>query len=241
MLLTLLYHRIAQGKYANSLDMMKSHFEHLAKNYSVVLPGEPLRFMEVQVCLTFDDAFFDFFHYVYPLLREFKLRAILAVPTKYILERTSLDPSIRLEPDYRQAQNKYLTHAPFCTWQELQEMSDSGFVQVASHSHSHEQMTKNGLDLEKEIVGSKKILESKLQKSVSTFVYPYGKFDLNIHQKVLKEYQYAMRIGSAVNSSWSTLLYRVPADQLISPKDPFRWKSYVKYWLNGALHKARGR
>ena len=240
MLVALLYHRAAQGKYANSPDMMQAHLEHLAKSYPVVLPGDTLLPFKVQVCLTFDDAFFDFYHIVYPLLRKLNLRAILAVPIQYILERTDIPAEVRLNTTYKKAPLE-LEKAPYCTWEEISEMSQSGYVEIASHSHSHVNLTAPDVDLEKEVLGSKKILENRLNKPISTFVYPYGAFSPKLQGYVSQHYPYAMRIGSASNQGWDPLIYRIQGDHLKSPDMPFKAYRYPLYWVQWFFNKIRNK
>lgn len=241
MLLTLLYHRIGNGKYSNSFDMMKAHLKHVSKNYSVVLPGESLKLLKVQVCLTFDDAFFDFFHYVYPLLKELRIRAILAVPTKYILERTDIDPKTRLSVPTHEAEKVYNSLAPYCTWEELREMHNSGYVKIASHSHSHTVMDRPDKATQYEFFHSKKLLEEKLQSNVSIFVFPYGKLSKASAKLAGQHYKYMMRIGSASNTYWKTMLYRINADQMLSHKSIFDRVNYMKYFSKWALNQLRGK
>ena len=85
MLLTLLYHKIGKGKYATPLHVMKQHLSYLHDNFNIVLPGEKLS-KGINVCITFDDAYFDFYHYVCPLLTDIGIKAVLAVTTNYVLE-----------------------------------------------------------------------------------------------------------------------------------------------------------
>ncbi len=241
MLLVLLYHRINAVNYANRLDMFFAHVQFIAEHYPVILPGDPLPAGKTAVCLTFDDAYFDFYHYVFPLLCKLKIRALLGVPVKYIVERTTHDSIARLSVPYDEAMvnEVFVKKVPFCTWEEISQMVASGFVEVASHSYSHRNLTDQDVDLNEEIVGSKAILEKKLSQKISTFIYPYGKLDKNVHSFVTKHYLYAMRIGSALNKDWYNshgLIYRVNGDCLTNPMQPFKSinlsRYYIKYFLN---------
>lgn len=243
MLLVLLYHRIGEGKNANPLKMMERHFEWISRHYRVILPGESLRPFSLDICLTFDDASYDFYHYIFPMLKKLHLRALLAVPVGLIEETTSVDPSIRLSVPYSAAM-KEKSKTPYCTFKELKEMAHSGFVQMASHSYSHKNLILNDQDLDFEIIESKRILEEKLSKRISTFVYPLGKFNPAVHQKVKEHYEFAMRIGSSWNTSWqnqSQITYRVIADQLRSFKEPFRVLNRISYSWFYLLNSIRGR
>lgn len=226
--------------------MFQSHIRFLSENYPVALPGDPLTAGKITVCLTFDDAYFDFYHYVFPLLCELKIKALLAVPVKYIIERTTVDDSSRLQVPYDEAMNEgvYQEKAPFCTWTELTQMAESGYVEIASHSYSHGVLTDSNADLEDEIVRSKALLEKMLQREVTTFVYPYGKVNREAHLLASRHYRFTMRIGSALNKDWDNgrrMIYRVNADRLPEPMYPLRMRNLLKYFLKYFSNTVRGR
>lgn len=240
MLLVLMYHRI------NRPDIFYSHLKHLSQNYPVVLPGDALLSNKMSICLSFDDAYYDFYHFVFPVLVRLNIRAIVGVPVKYIVEKTSLDSSIRLSVPYDKAMadNTYLTKVPFCTWKELKEMAESGLVKIASHSYSHINLTDEKADLTNEIAASKETIESRLSHRVDTFIYPFGKTNKKVHSFASKYYKYIMRIGSALNKNWHNstgMIYRVNADEIIGAKDPldglYYFKLYLKYISNTLRRK----
>jgi biofilm PGA synthesis lipoprotein PgaB len=79
------------------------------------------------VLLTFDDAYLSFYNRVYPLLREFRFPAVLAVVGKWI------DDPHGVTVLYGE---KGTVHdASFPTWSQLREMADSGLVEIASHTY----------------------------------------------------------------------------------------------------------
>ena len=240
MLLVLMYHRISKP------DIFYSHLKWLAQNYPVVLPGDALFSNKISICLSFDDAYYDFYHFVFPVLTQLNIRAIVGVPVKYIIEKTSLDSSIRLSVPYDEAMadNAYLAKVPFCTWKELKEMAESGLVKIASHSYSHVNLTDEKADLTNEIAASKEIIESRLSHRVDTFIYPYGKTNKKVHSFASNHYKYIMRIGSALNKNWHNsegMIYRVNADEIISSRNPlnslYYFKLYLKYISNTLRRK----
>ena len=246
MMLAFLYHRVGDGKYANSPAAMEKHLSWIADRFRVVVPGDPLNRLSLDVCLTFDDATYDFYHYLFPLLKRLKLRALLSVPTHFIQHGTTLEPAERLAIPYSMAMKEdiHRTHCPFCTWPELREMAQSGYVEIASHSIHHQNLLLPGLDLDQEIRGSKEILEQELGVPIRTFVYPLGKFNRPIHEQVKKHYEFAMRIGTAWNSSWqnmSGIIYRVISDNMISHDQPFRCSKKISYLWFYLLNTIRRR
>lgn len=132
------------------------------------------------------------------------MRALLGVPTRYIIEETTLPAEQRLSVPYTLAMQDgfFDQKAPFCTWKELEEMVASGLVEVASHSFAHCNLTFPFVDLQKEVIQSKKILESRLPQAISSFIYPFGKVNRSLHEFVSHHYPYSFRIGSAMNGSW---------------------------------------
>ncbi len=241
MLIALLYHKIGSGKYANSLKTLEQHFAYIAAHFPTVLPGEKLP-KGTSVCLTFDDAFFDFYHLIFPLLQKYSLKALLAVPTGYIPENTDLSPQERIEKVATFADKAPPIPSPaFCTWKELQVLSQSSLIQIASHSLHHRPFTSKHINLENELFLSKKLLEEKLSTSISSFVYPFGRFTQKAQTLAKKHYKYIFRIGNAHNISWTNtnqLLYRINADELPTTHFPFgplsRWKHATRFLLNTA-------
>lgn len=232
MILILMYHRIGEGKLTNRQDIFFDHLKYIKDHFPVVLPGDPCS-KPLSICLTFDDAFCDFYAIIFPLLVRLQLRAVLGVPTKYILEKTEQPMNKRLQIPYSETMkgDVYQKFAPYCTWQELEEICQSGYVEIASHSHSHPDLTAN-FDLENEIIKPKNILENRLSQAISTFIYPFGKTNHTIHQKVLNHHAYAMRIGSSLNQGWNNqkrALCRVDGDCLNSPTSVFEPQKMLGY------------
>lgn len=246
MLVALMYHRIGYGKRSNSVERIKEHFKFLKQNYRIVKPGQSLEKASLNVLLSFDDASFDFYYYVYPLLKKYRIPALLAVPVKYILEKSEILPEKRLCLFEDEAMQNYQRSAPFCTWEEIQEMQESSYVEIASHGFSHCNLSNNKPLLKQEISVSKAILEARLQKDIHCFVYPYGKYNQEIEQKVKKEYRYSFRIGSCLNFSWKSEhgpLCRLPADAMQNKKGPLStgplFRAYTKTYLKSFFAKAR--
>ena len=244
MLLILLYHRAIDCQYGNPASTLRSHFSQLRQRFQASLPGEALRPGHLNLCLTFDDASADFFGYVFPLLQEFSLRAVLAVPTAFIVEKTSLSLEDRMAVPCDQAMGGELfrTRAPFCTWEELKLMAASGLVEVASHSHHHIDLTLPESDAKSEAVRSKMILEQRLGRAASTFAFPFGKVNSQTYGIIRQHYRYAMRIGGALNAGWSPKrqpLCRVGADRVSDIGQLTRWHRLARYGLKWAANGVR--
>ena len=240
MLAVLAYHRVGKGKHSNSLAMLDAHFGYIKRNFTTLLPGESYRGCTRSICLTFDDASFDFYYYIFPLLKKYAFKALLAVPTNYILEDTALSVEERLSVPYTMAMQEgiFEVKAPFCTWKELEEMVLSGHVEVAAHSHLHCNLTFPFVDLEREIIQPKKMIEARLKQTVTSFIYPFGRVSKAAHRYVMTHYHYAFRLGFGYNFSWECqkrALKRIVCDQLVSPEAPFRLSAHLRHLFKSLI------
>lgn len=237
--LTLMFHRVAAPSLGCHPEPFARYLAYLVQHFPIVLPGEILT-APLSICLTFDDAYYDFYYYVYPLLKKHQVKALLAIPAQYIVEDCALDPQHRLSlPRYEFMEASYQNHVPLCTWQELREMQQSGLVLMANHSYSHANLAHKTADLKQEILYSKEILTQQLATKIEHFVYPYGKMNQAVHQLVCQHYQFGIRIGGAINQGWDyqhQFIYRLTADPLWihnQPITPMLLKKLTfKYWLN---------
>lgn len=232
LLISLMYHHINSDKYSNDLDIFKKHLEYIISKYNIVVPGDELKGNDI--CLTFDDAFFDFYYYVFPLLKKYKVKAILAVPSKYILDDTKLDYKKRLNVLHDES---YAKKESFCTFKELKEMSDSGFVLIASHTHSHINLNETK-ELEFELKESKNILENKLNIRIDSFIFPFGKYNDEVLNECKKHYKYLFRIGNGINENFNGIndvIYRINADSLKNEKDIFSFFNMLKYRIKSII------
>lgn len=231
-----MYHHVNSDKYTNDLEIFELHLKYLVNNYNIVTPGDVLTGKDI--CLTFDDAFYDFYYYVFPLLKKYNIKAILAVPTDYIIEKTEISSKIRLDILH---DDTYEKKESFCTYEELQEMVDSSYVVIASHSSSHCNLQKSK-NLDYEIISSKKTLEDRLNINVESFIYPFGKYNKEVVSLVKKHYKYSFRIGNAIHKDFEGikgLIYRVNADGLLNADNIFSFSSILKYRIKAMIKRIK--
>lgn len=233
MLIALMYHQVYSPD-DNSFDFFVRHLGYLKDNFHLVAPGEKLK-KGINICLTFDDAYYDFYHYVFPLLRKFNIPAVLGIPTDYIKNDSTLDYKDRLSVKYPSGLNESFSD-PLCSWKEIKEMVRSGYVYPASHSMRHTDLSTCS-NLVDEIVKSKELLVNKLGQSVDSFIFPYGKTSAQAIKLAREHYSFVMRIGGAINYNWQQkILYRIDADHfwkndlIFTKKDIWKWA--LKYYLN---------
>jgi peptidoglycan/xylan/chitin deacetylase (PgdA/CDA1 family) len=240
-----MYHKITNTNEPYNIQAFKEHLHYLQYNYPIILPGEPINKKTINICLTFDDAYFDFYHHVFPLLQQQKIRAVLGIPANFIQDTTNTASKDRLAIPYPHGLDESnQPSAPLCTWNEIQEMIASGYVMAASHGFNHMNLSKKNVNLTQELQGSKTILEKKLQTEINTIIYPFGKTSSAVNKLSKQHYTFLMRIGTASNIDWQTrdgLLYRINADELWKQNKPITSnlirKIQSKYWLNYLRNK----
>ena len=72
------------------------------------------------------------------------------------------------------------------TWEQLADLQSKG-MEIGAHTMSHPTLTKikDNKTILNEILGSKKILETKLNTKITTFAYPYGKYNDRLIKSVM--------------------------------------------------------
>jgi len=226
----MMYHHVNSDRCSNDLEIFERHLEYISKNYISLFPTDK-KVPKNAICLVFDDGYYDFYKSIYPLLKKYNLKAILAVIPKYILDDSNLSDRDRLNFEHNELLKNY-QNATLCTYKELKEMLKSGLIKIASHSYSHINLLENDVNLTKELKYSKDILEEKLNTKIDSFVYPFGKYNKQILNECKKYYRYNFRIGNGINFDFKGIngvIYRIDGDNLKEPNEPFKFKNMLKY------------
>jgi peptidoglycan/xylan/chitin deacetylase (PgdA/CDA1 family) len=150
--------------------VFKQQMRYLKENgYHALTPEELLAFLEYRqplpkqsVLITIDDGYRSVYDIAYPILRANGFTAILFIYTELI------------------------DVAPIAlTWNQLMEMKRDGFA-IGSHTITHSDLTlpkeaESKADyaarVEKELTGSKQIIDRRLGQDTWLLAYPYGNYD----------------------------------------------------------------
>jgi peptidoglycan/xylan/chitin deacetylase (PgdA/CDA1 family) len=125
------------------------------------------------VVLTFDDGFQNFYSEAFPILDEFGFKATVFLVTDFCGKYNNWKENPSDFPKTK-----------MLTWDEAKELSDCG-IEFGAHTRTHPDLTRTSLaKLEDEIVESKAVIEDSLGREVTTFAYPFGKFNLPVKQVV---------------------------------------------------------
>lgn len=181
----LMYHKVSPSrkeKYRISPEKFTSQMEYLSKKgYQTISPDDLLEFVrqkrtlpERSVLIAFDDGYKDNFTYAYPILKRYKFQATIFLVTQYIGKKNGWSDGSE----------------EMLSWEEIEEMKREGFS-FGSHTHTHPNLLELPRDkVLSEIRDSKRILEERLEETISFFAYPYGKFNSQI-EEIVKEAGYS--------------------------------------------------
>lgn len=157
---------IAPETFARQMKFLHDH------RYNVIPVAEAVSYIRQQkappktVAITIDDGYADNYRYAYPVLKQYNIPATIFVIVSLV------------------------GREGFLNWDEIREMSDSGIIDIESHTVSHPWLTgEKDEALKKELEDSKQILEEKLGKSVSFLCYPMGGYDERV-KRAAKEAGY---------------------------------------------------
>ncbi|MEG2584036.1 MAG: polysaccharide deacetylase family protein [Oscillospiraceae bacterium] len=124
------------------------------------------------IIITFDDGYENNYTKAMPILKKYNAKATVFVPTSLIGK-----------PGY-------------CTRDQLAEMSKSGVFRIYSHSVSHGDLTKlSAAQIETEMRESNAILFGITKREVTSFAYPYGRFNDTVYNLAKLYYKSAFRVG----------------------------------------------
>ena len=163
--------------------------EHLAQNgYRTSLLREFLdgESSTKSVVLTFDDGHESNFRVVFPILKQFGLRAEFFITVANV------------------------GLPGFMTWEELKLLQEAG-MSVQSHGLHHQPLTELDLDvLRDELRVSKKLLEQHLGSAVNYFAIPGGFVDERVYAEILNAGYHAICNSEPGLASNGEVLARVP-------------------------------
>jgi peptidoglycan/xylan/chitin deacetylase (PgdA/CDA1 family) len=142
------------------------------------------------IIITFDDGYRSTYHTAWPILRRYGFSATVFLVASLIGKTNAWDVEERQEPLLSES--------------EIREMQ-SGAITFGSHTLSHRALTRIPLeDAARELADSREMLESLLDKPVTTLCYPYAKQNRTIRGLAQKAGYNAAVIGrGGTNRLWT--------------------------------------
>ena len=123
----------------------------LADNGKIELPSKP-------IVITFDDGYYSNYEYIYPILKQYSVKASIFIVTDNI--------------------GQEMDGIKYLGWEECLEMQNSGLIEIGSHSKKHVFYDKHPVrELRDDVKASYEQIENHLGKQdLKIFAYPYGAY-----------------------------------------------------------------
>ena len=127
--------------------------------------------------ITFDDGHESFYEYIYPILKQYDLKAVLSVVGSFTDTFT--------ENEDHNINYSYLT------WKQINELSDSGYVEIGNHTYDLHSIDKGrkgcsknpGEDIEqyknfltKDVMKLQEKILNYTGNNLKIFTYPFGRY-----------------------------------------------------------------
>ncbi len=166
------YHQINDRDH-NALTVSTSEFaaqmDYLDQaGYHTITPAELADALEngaslpdKPVVITFDDGYLDNYQNAYPILERYHQKATIFLISDYVG-----------------------TYPNYLTWDQVNEMQESGLIDFESHTLSHVELTKTESTAETmhQLKDARKALEWHLKKPVTFIAYPCGSYNSEVQQ-----------------------------------------------------------
>lgn len=107
------------------------------------------------IIVSFDDGYYSNYQFAYPVLKGLGMKGTIFIVTSTVGQTPGVYPHF--------------------TWEQAKEMSDSGVIEIGTHTHNHDSLSEMSLaQIRKEIRLSKYLIEKNLGKSCDFIAYPFG-------------------------------------------------------------------
>lgn len=217
-LLILYYHSINESK----KNKFEKQIKYLANNFNLINGSfSNIDLTRQNILVTFDDAMISVKKNGLPILKKYGISCMIFVPTGLLGE----------EPSWEVHREKINKNDRIMSDQELLAIFEDYDIILGSHSHTHKDLKKvNESTLIQELILSKKKLESICKTEVKNFSFPYGSYDDNIVEKIIR-LGYQRIFTSKPEVIDFDINKRIFGRVSVNPED-----SFLEYWLkiNGA-------
>ncbi|MFT4022034.1 MAG: polysaccharide deacetylase family protein [Acinetobacter sp.] len=136
---------------------------------------------EKTVAITFDDGYLDNLEHAFPVLQKYRAKATIYV----VVDRHDRDWSTYKKAHHNSGE---LAQEPKLNDAQVRFLSESGWVEIGSHTITHANLDKlNDDQCYRELFDSKQQLEMLTAKTVTSFAYPFGIYsqrDVDIAKQV---------------------------------------------------------
>jgi peptidoglycan/xylan/chitin deacetylase (PgdA/CDA1 family) len=244
------YHHVAPDREITP-EVFEAQLLHLTRNNYKFLTGDELsqflsgkKKFDRAVMLTFDDGYADNWIYAFPLIRKYRAKALIFLPTAYIQKSGAVRPTSAEGGAITNTIEREREAEGFLTWGEARKMSESGLIEFGSHTVSHKNFIKNDSyrdGIEFELSESKKAIEEALAKECYQLGWPWGDYKKE-WLGPLKERGYRLAYlyspGPNAQGADPFLVHRSAAHR--SKLFPKRLRLYENYYFMSLYEKVHG-
>lgn len=143
----IMYHSILKensvySKYIVSPYQLEQDLVYIRDNgYTTITVSDLVRYVydskplpEKVIMLTFDDGYYNNYHYMFPLLKKYNMRAVVS-------------PVVSVCEEYTNNSEEKTVSYGYCSFEDIKEMQMSGFVEMANHSYDmHHTKGRSGIN-----------------------------------------------------------------------------------------------
>ncbi len=213
----LIYHQVGVmlGRQMEvSLETFRSHLDIIGKfgevvdlETAVARRGDPEA--DHLVVLTFHDGYEDVYRNAFPLLKERGWPFTLYLTTAPIENGEALDPRY---PDARPL-----------TWDQVNEMAETGLATIGAHTHTHPDLRRLSSDhLDEELDTSNRLIEQATGVKPRHFTYPWGRWIPEADHSVRERYATATVGGGGP--------VRADTDPYVLPRIPVQRSDGLRFF-----------
>lgn len=197
----LMYHQFVENSNDGGkikLFVTKKQFEFQLKilrffNYETITFNDLLkiglenRFNKKYIILTVDDGYRDNYKILFPLLKKYKMKAVIFLVSGLKYNKWTIDSD---------NEKKF----ELLLDEEVQEMKESGYIEFGGHTLSHPNLFETSIEKSKEeIFEDIKITEKRINRKLNVFAYPYGRRK-EITKEIVKEAGYNFAVSTDTGS-----------------------------------------
>lgn len=134
------------------------------------------------VVVTFDDGWLDNYIHVFPVLKKYKINAVIFIITDRTEAASEKNKDTGTHTPTHDESKRLITEGSagsvVLDWKLIKEMQESGLVEFYSHTKSHRRCAElSEAELAGELNGSKEIMEKRLEKPCPYLCWPYGSYN----------------------------------------------------------------
>ena len=169
---------IAPSDFVRQMRFLKEHhYEVLSLSHLSTLLKTSSRFPRNAVVLTFDDGYQNTYLNAFPVLQDYGFPATVFIATQFCGKKNDWP-----QPDFT------VPSLPMLSWKEVEEMGRY-HVEIGAHTHSHPNLIElPQIEMEKEVLTSKRKIEEKTGNPCRFFAYPFGKAEGRMKGFVASEF-----------------------------------------------------